>query len=205
MATDLSFGARALLEGFDAGKARLIGAAVETFAAKGFHATSTRDIAIAAGMSPAAVYVHYRSKEELLYAISESGHRRILDLVRDGVTGEGDPASRLRAFVRAYATAHAYGHTVARIVNYELRALSEEHYTEIAELRRETAELVRALIADGVAEGVFDTPDPEMTALALLSLGIDVARWYRDGGSWSPADVADHYALLAARMVGLRS
>jgi hypothetical protein len=41
-----------------------------------------------------------------------------------------------------------------------------------------------------------------MTALALLSLGVDTARWYRDEGDWSPEDVAEHYAELALRMVG---
>jgi hypothetical protein len=41
-----------------------------------------------------------------------------------------------------------------------------------------------------------------MTTLALLSLGIDVARWYRDEGRWTPDEVAAHYRLLALRMVG---
>ena len=71
-------------EGTDA-RARLIAAAVESFAGKGFHGTTTRDIASGAGMSPAALYVHHRSKEELLYLISRSGHERTLDLVREAV------------------------------------------------------------------------------------------------------------------------
>ena len=59
------------------------------------------------------------------------------------------------------------------------------------------------MIRDGVAAGAFSTPDPAMTATALLSLGIDVARWYRDDGSWSPDDVAAHYRELALRMAGV--
>ncbi|WP_342215837.1 TetR family transcriptional regulator [Nocardia cyriacigeorgica] len=47
----------------DATRARLLEAAAAAFADKGFNATTTRDIAAAAGMSPAAVYVHHRSKE----------------------------------------------------------------------------------------------------------------------------------------------
>jgi hypothetical protein len=49
---------------------------------------------------------------------------------------------------------------------------------------------------------VFATPDPHMTSLAILSLGIDEARWYRDEGHWTPDEVAAHYRLLALRMVG---
>ena len=45
---------------------RLFEAAADAFAAKGFHATTTRDIASRAGLSPAGVYVHFASKEEIL-------------------------------------------------------------------------------------------------------------------------------------------
>lgn len=61
-----------------AARERLLLAAVEAFAAKGFNATTTRDIANGAQMSSAAVYVHFRSKEELLFELSDAGHRRIM-------------------------------------------------------------------------------------------------------------------------------
>jgi AcrR family transcriptional regulator len=181
---------------------RLVAAAVEAFAARGFHGTTTRDIASAAGMSPAALYVHHRSKEDLLYLISRSGHEATLQLVEEGVAGSPDPMEQLVAVVRAFTIHHARGHTRARIVNYDLAALSPEHLEEIAGIRREIEGQVRRVVESGVESGVFRTPSPRMTALALLSLGIDVARWYRDEGEWSPEDIADHYCELALRMVG---
>ena len=66
-------------------RTRLLEAAVTAFAEKGFHATTTRDIAAAAGMSPAALYVHHKSKEELLHLISREGHSEVLGLIRAGV------------------------------------------------------------------------------------------------------------------------
>lgn len=182
---------------------RLQAAAVAAFASKGFHGTTTRDIAAAAGMSPAALYVHHRSKEELLYLISREGHERTLALVRDAVAGTGDPVERLRAVVHAFTVHHARGHTSARIVNYELAALSPEHLREIAGLRRAIEQEMRDLVESGVAAGAFTTSNPRMAALALLSLGIDVARWFRDDGEWSPEDVADYYSELALRIVGV--
>lgn len=183
-------------------RARLLDAAVESFAAKGFHGTTTRDIAAAAGMSPAALYVHHKSKEDLLYLISREGHERTLRMVREGVATSDEPVAQLLAVVRAFTEHHARGHTGARIVNYELAALSPEHLAEIAAIRRAIEAEVRDLVNAGVASGVFHTGNPRMTALALLSLGIDVARWYRDEGDWSPADIAEHYCELALRMVG---
>ena len=71
--------------GPEPGGERLARAAAEAFAARGFHGTSTRHVAAAAGMSPAALYVHHRSKEELLHRLSLEGHRRVLALVRAAV------------------------------------------------------------------------------------------------------------------------
>lgn len=188
----------------DETRARLLEAAVTAFAERGFHGTSTRDIASAAGMSPAALYVHHKSKEELLYLISRTGHEETLDLVRTAIAASDDPVDQLDATVRAFAVYHAETRTVARIVNYELAALSAYHQREIGKLRHAISGEIRALIERGVSAGVFDTPNPRMAAVAVLSLGIDIARWYRGEGAWSPDDVADYYADLALRMVGGR-
>lgn len=183
-------------------RSRLVAAAVESFASKGFHGTTTRDIASAAGMSPAALYVHHKSKEHLLYLISRTGHERTLLLVKDAVASSDDPVEQLLAVVRSFTLHHARGHTSARIVNYELAALSPEHLREIAGIRRAIEEEMRRVVESGVARGAFHTSNPQMTSLALLSLGVDVARWYRDEGEWSPEEIADHYCEVAVRMVG---
>ncbi|MEU4412958.1 TetR family transcriptional regulator [Nocardia salmonicida] len=188
----------------DATRARLLGAAIAAFAEKGFNGTTTRDIAAAAGLSPAAVYVHHKSKEELLYLISRAGHEETLDLVLQEVESSDEPAIALRNVVHAFAVHHARGHTGARIVNYELSALTPEHYAEILDIRHRIDREIRGLVERGVAAGVFDTASPRMAAVALLSLGIDIARWYRDEGEWSPEDIADAYADMALRIVGAR-
>ena len=202
--TEISDLSRGDLSRADATRARLLDAAVSAFAEKGFHGTTTRDIAAAAGMSPAALYVHHRSKEELLYLISRSGHEHTLALMRAGVASSDEPTQQLRTIVRDFAVDHARAHTGARVVNYELAALSPEHVREIREIRQQIDQEIRQVVEAGVAAGEFDTPDPRMAAVALLSLGIDIARWYRDEGSWTPDDIADHYADLALRVVGAR-
>jgi AcrR family transcriptional regulator len=183
-------------------RTRLARAAVDAFAVKGFHGTTTRDISTAAGMSPAALYVHHRSKEELLFELARLGHERVLEMVRASVARSDDPVEQLGALVEDFVRDHALAHTGARVINYELAALSEEHLAEIVAIRNDIDVVVRGVIDRGVALGVFDTPDAHMTALAVLSLGVDVARWFRDEGRWTPDQVAVHYRVLALRMVG---
>ncbi|AUH69193.1 MULTISPECIES: TetR/AcrR family transcriptional regulator [Gordonia] len=181
---------------------RLLDAALEAFAERGFHGTTTRDIASAAGMSPAAVYVHYRSKEDLLFELSHTGHQATLATVEQADDPGADPAERLASVIRAFAEWHARGHTSARIVNYELTSLTPEHRREIVELRREITRRVRAIVDAGIASGAFDVDDPHTTTNSLLSMGIDIARWYSESGPLDPSRLGDFYAGIALRVVG---
>ncbi|MEU1349459.1 TetR/AcrR family transcriptional regulator [Streptomyces sp. NPDC005775] len=180
---------------------RLLVAAVDAFAERGYHATTTRDIAGRAGMSPAALYIHFKTKEELLHRISRIGHDRALTLLESAADSEGTATERLAGAVRAFVRWHAERHTTARVVQYELDALAEEHRTEIVELRRRSDAAVRRIIGEGVAAGEFDVADVPGTALAVLSLCIDVARWFNAQGSRTPDEVGELYAGLVLRMV----
>lgn len=185
-------------------RARLLEAAVTAFAERGFHGTSTRDIASAAGMSPAAVYVHYRSKEELLDQIARTGHEQVVALIRDATTTYDSPADQLSGAVRDFAAHHAHAHAAARVVNYELAALTPDNAGAVRDLRRQISAGLREIVERGIADGSFDCPDPRLAATALLSLGIDIARWYREDHSLTPEELGDAYAALALRMVGAR-
>ncbi|MCP9946368.1 TetR/AcrR family transcriptional regulator [Streptomyces somaliensis] len=183
---------------------RLLVAAVEAFAERGYHATTTRDIAGRAGMSPAALYIHYKTKEELLHRISRIGHDKALEILRGVADGPGTAAERLADAVRSFVRWHAERHTTARVVQYELDALGPEHRAEIVALRRRSDAVVRRIIGEGVASGEFDVPDVPGTTLAVLSLCIDVARWFDAGGSRTPEEVGALYADLVLRMVRAR-
>jgi AcrR family transcriptional regulator len=181
---------------------RLMYAAVESFARVGFHATTTRDIATAAGMSPAALYVHFPSKAALLFEISRSGHEQTLAVVQAMTSGDGSPVDRMRALVEDFVEWHARRHTVARVVQYELEALPEQEFSVVAGLRRRIEQAFRSLIAEGVRAGAFTVPDEKTAARAVLSLGIDVARWYSERTRKTPRALGREYATLVLRMLG---
>jgi AcrR family transcriptional regulator len=183
---------------------RLLVAAVEAFAERGYHATTTRDIAGRAGMSPAALYIHYKTKEELLHRISRIGHEKALAILRAAADGEGGAAERLEVAVSSFVRWHAAQHTTARVVQYELDALGPDARAEIIALRRQVDAQVRGIIQDGVAAGTFDVPDVPGTSLAVLSLCIDVARWFNVNGARTPDEVGALYADLVLRMVGAK-
>jgi len=66
-------------------KARILTAAEEVFAAKGFEGASTREIAAAAGVNISSLHYHWESKETLYFAVFENIYDRIVALVRSSI------------------------------------------------------------------------------------------------------------------------
>lgn len=180
---------------------RLLEAGARAFADRGFHATTTRDIASRAGLSPAGVYVHFASKEALLYALSLAGHEAALALVSQATTAPGTPTERVRRLMTDFSAWHAEHHEVARVVQYEYSHLTPEHHADVLALRRLIEHAVRDLVREGVATDGFEVADVKDTSRALLSLCIDVARWYSSTGRQSPAQIGRTYASLGLRLV----
>jgi AcrR family transcriptional regulator len=145
------------------------------------------------------LYVHYPSKERLLFEISLYGHKAALDVLRSADI-DSTPADRLRALVAAFTAWHARHHTIARVVQYELAALSPEHLAEVATIRRTISALIEEVLRDGVQDESFAVDDLPGTTLAVLSLAIDVARWYTPHRG-DPDALGKLYADLAHRMV----
>jgi AcrR family transcriptional regulator len=178
----------------------LLSSAVQCFARKGFHATTTRDITAVVGLSPGSLYVHFPSKEAVLFQIARTGHERALATLA-AQHDDGDTRRHLRRLVAGHVSWHARHHTVARVCQYELAALEPEHFGEIVELRQRFSAMVQTTVERGVQEGVFDAPDVDRTVRAILSLGIDLVRWYRLDGADTPEALGESYAELAARML----
>ncbi|MBC6463385.1 TetR/AcrR family transcriptional regulator [Actinomadura sp. HBU206391] len=177
----------------------LLSSAVLCFAAKGFHATTTRDITAKIGISPGALYVHFDSKAELLYEIVRMGHTRVLEDLRR-LPADEDARAYLCRLVATFVSWHARHHTVGRICQYELGPLSPEHYDKILALRGEINTIFRDAVHRRIADAPISDGDANTIARAILSLGVDLVRWYRLDGPDTPSDLGEFYASLAIKM-----
>ena len=101
--------------------------------------------------------------------------------------------------VRSFASWHARHHRLARVVQYELEMLPPERRREIKRLRARFSEHVERELSAGVDAGVFGPIDIEGATLAILSLCIDIARWYGPTSRRAPGDLGGLYAEIVAR------
>jgi AcrR family transcriptional regulator len=80
----------------------ILDAALPVFVRHGFRKTSMADIARAAGISRAALYLSFGSKEELFRAGSERAHARTMRDVEAALAGHGDVFDRIESAIAAF-------------------------------------------------------------------------------------------------------
>ncbi|MEO5875275.1 MAG: hypothetical protein ABIS86_05355, partial [Streptosporangiaceae bacterium] len=134
--------------------------------------------------------------------ISRSGHEVAVELVTRSRAGVADPVERVCAIVGAMVRFHAEQHGVARIIQYEHMSLTPAHQREMLALRRVTESVLQEAIDQGVLASRIEAAAAPMATLAIMSLAIDVARWFPSQRSRSPDQIAEAYCELALRMLG---
>jgi len=179
----------------------LLTAAVRCFARSGYHGTTTRDIALRAGLSPAALYVHFTSKESVLFEIVRSAHEHALAEIRVAGAPGADATATLSELMSRHTAWHARHPVAARVAQLELSGLTPEHYEQVVAIRRATADLFRKAVSRGVEDGSFAVSEVAPVVRAMLSLSIDLVRWYRLEDGDSPEKLGRLYGELAVRMV----
>ena len=117
----------------------LLSAAAQLFRRKGFAATTTRDIAAAAGMQSGSPFYHFKSKDALLFAVMEQGMHTALanQQAALGVPGYAalPPAQQLRALVHAhFAVLLGPGNDFVPVMLYEWRSLNVRQRKVLAKL-----------------------------------------------------------------------
>lgn len=183
------------------GPGRILLAARDEFFRVGYHGASTRDIAAAASLSATALYAHYPSKESMLFKLCVLGTGSALETLRKAANPALPPVQRLRSAVYAFAYWHAENHALARVAQWDLAALQPESFQVVASLRREIDKTMRSILIEGIEAGEFVVPDLTGATLAILSLCIDMVRWYPSRRIHVPEEIASTYVALVEAMV----
>jgi AcrR family transcriptional regulator len=151
----------------------LIAAATELFSQRGFGEVGVREVAHAAGVTPAMVSYYFGDKQGLYAAMLESVFQRLIDrigaLARREAGEEGDPLS---AFVRMHISTIAEEPWAPQLILREVLGgegpLRERFIEEFA---RRMSATVLGLLQEGIAEGRLRADlDPRLAMLSLMGL-----------------------------------
>ena len=180
---------------------RILEEAAKLFARSGYDGSSISDLAAAIGVSKAAIYHYYPTKQDIYDAIILEVLEGLTQTVGRDVTAAEGGVARLRAFMVGHARYFEQHHAqfVTMLIGYSGMALSERE--DAARLRDNYEKRLREVIAQGVAEGAFRTVDVSATGRAVLSMLNWMVRWYKPGqGDSAEAIAAGYFDLLVGGM-----
>jgi len=181
----------------------LIDCAQRLFLAQGYEKTTINEVIAATGLSKGAFYHHFRSKEDLLEAITERIARESLAFVT-GVHADKslDALKRLNALLslgRDWKLEHI-GELRAMFTTL-LRPENAMLYHRIVEAAFEVmAPALATVIAQGAAEGLFDVGDPRIAADTLLWLGNGRRPVVMEGLTLAETDMEAGVSLILNRI-----
>ena len=121
----------------------LLAAAARVFAERGYHQTSMRDLAKAAGVSLAGAYYYVESKEALLFLIQFRNFEAVLNGMHEALTGISDPVERLSRFIDHHLDYFAAHIPEMKVLSHESGSLTGDYQVRVNGLKRQyTLELM---------------------------------------------------------------
>ena len=132
---------------------QIVDAAVKLFIAKGFHKTTTREIAKAAGISIGSLYEYIQAKEDVLYLVCEAIHLEMEQRLKDRLIEADNGAQALAAAVETYFQVCGQMSDHILLIYQETKSLPKESMRYVLAHDERIAEIFAGLLRKGADDG----------------------------------------------------
>lgn len=160
----------------------ILARASRLFAESGYERTSLKDVAQAVGLSKAAIYHYFATKQEIYEAIVETLLSELHDYVASQVDLQIDHPSRLKAFMMAHADYFERHYAEFITLLHGVSGIGNPQTPRQIEVRDRYEGLLRGLLAEGETAGAFSGCNVADTARAILSMLNWMSRWFDPKG-----------------------
>jgi len=177
----------------------IIASAAKLFYERGVNGVSLQEVAAQVGLSKPSLYHYFNNRDDLLRHIFADWARNELEEIRLIADSESDPEAKLERFIENHVRAIADNIDLYSLSFREESLLPENVREEFRGLKRESDELVRRIIREGVAAGAFEPVDERLTVFAILGMCNWLSKWYQEGAGSTPEEIARDFSRLALR------
>lgn len=173
-------------------QAEILAQAARLFREKGYLATSIRDIGEAVGVTSAALYYHFKNKDELLREVVCRGVQVVHEAVREAVEKEDEFFEKVRVGMRVHLLTSLEYQDFSAVILQEMRYLGPEDLA-VAIAKRDAYESFWAELAEEAQKRGVLRKDIDAHLLRLLGLGALnwILTWFKPGGRYTAEQIAD--------------
>ena len=134
---------------------RILRAAIEVFANKGYFSSRMTDVAKAAQVADGTLYLYFEGKEHLLLSIFDDVMGLFIERAKNEIADIDDPLDRLRVMVRMHLETLGRDRALAHVLQIETR--HSRRFMSLFTRGRlgEYFSLIRAIIEEGQELGSF--------------------------------------------------
>jgi AcrR family transcriptional regulator len=169
---------RAMPRDKDATRQRILDAAEEVFAEKGYHRAVVDDIIHVAKTSKGGFYFHFPSKQGVFLALMDALAPKLMAAVDRAIEQEDTAAGKVNAALRTVLEQFARHRRLSKILLVEAMGLGHGFDEKIVEIRGQFAAMIRRYLDLAVAEGVIAPLDTDVAAYAWFgAINEVVIRW----------------------------
>lgn len=152
----------------DGKRDRILAGAIEAFAAKGFHGTRIRDVALAAGVADGTIYLYFDSKNDLLEEIFRSAMERFHRSGEEYVLAVSDPVEQMERLVEVQLKVLGENRKLSSVFQVDLRH-SQHFLGEISRnVLRPHLRFIAGIIERGVEQGVFTGGESHLMQASMV-------------------------------------
>jgi len=143
--------------------------AAALFRAKGFTASSMRELAEKMGVEAPSLYNHIGSKGEILHSICFKIAREFLHNMKQVMQMPANELTRIEAIIRFHLFMMLNHYDEVFVANHEWRQLEEPARSEFLSLRNQYEQQFSQIISQGIKAGEFKKVEPQIAVLVILS------------------------------------
>jgi len=134
---------------------RILTAAAQVFAKKGFHNSRISEIAKKADVAEGTIYLYFKNKDELLTTLFEHEMAAVIAEMKEELNKIDDPREKIKKFIDRHLALIDEKRELAEVIQIELRQ-SHKFMKEYKGTKfRDYLNLISAIISQGQKQGVF--------------------------------------------------
>jgi len=156
---------------------RITDVAIELFSTVGYHATSVAEIGERTGLTPAALYYHMKSKEDLLWEILKNYTEKALDGAQTVLDKDMNPIDKLGLLIDRHVQIIVRHRREVLIQVRDADALTVEHHGDLQAMRQKVQRCWDDVLEEGYRAGCLARSN-RIVANGLLGMLNSVPQWY---------------------------
>ena len=154
-----------------AGRQCILGEAQRLFSRHGYHGVSIRDIVQACGLSNAALYYHFGSKQNLYFEVLQEHIATVAQQLRAAGAGVGTCRQRLVRIAQAYAQIILESESAFQILFRDLTQLDREEIQDVLpDAGRQVPAVIAAILEEGITTGEIRPVNTQRVGILLLGM-----------------------------------